>query len=81
VVVGDFNARPDTDSLRLLEAKGLKNLIVQHGVKTTRTHLFEYGHIEPQADYIFISSDICLREFRVMPDIVSDHVPLYAEID
>ncbi|HZZ62460.1 MAG TPA: endonuclease/exonuclease/phosphatase family protein [Roseiarcus sp.] len=77
VLCGDFNLLPETDSLRMLEASGLRDLVVEYGVASTRTRL--YAGPEKFADYIFVSDGVRLRDFRVLPDEVSDHAPLLLE--
>ncbi|MEK7136248.1 MAG: endonuclease/exonuclease/phosphatase family protein [Patescibacteria group bacterium] len=81
IICGDFNVRPETESIRLLEESGLRNLVSESKIATTRTSLYKFGHIEPYADYIFISPEIELKNFNVLPDEVSDHAPLYLEFE
>ncbi|MHB8661005.1 MAG: endonuclease/exonuclease/phosphatase family protein [Minisyncoccota bacterium] len=78
ILCGDFNLLPDTESLRMFENQGLRNLIREYGVTSTRTSFY----MKPQkfADYAFISRDIPLKNFSVLPDEVSDHAPLFIEI-
>lgn len=76
ILCGDFNLRPDTESILLLEAD-LKNLIKTHEVRSTRTAL--YPKEEKYADYIFISSEIIVNSFTVLSDEVSDHAPLFID--
>lgn len=78
VLVGDFNLLPDTESLKKFEHAGLRNLIKEFGVTSTRTNY--YTKSEKFADYAFISPDVELKAFRVLPDEVSDHSPLLIEI-
>ena len=77
VLCGDFNLAPDTKSLAMLEAAGLKNLVAEFGVASTRTRL--YPGAERFADYVFISPGVAVRDFRVLADEVSDHAPLRLE--
>ena len=77
VLCGDFNLQPDTQSLRMLEEEGLRNLIAEHGVTSTRTTL--YPRAESFADYVLVSAGVDVLEFRVLPDEVSDHAPLLLE--
>lgn len=79
VLCGDFNLLPETESLRMLEAAGLRNLVTEFGVTSTRTSL--YRRPEPFADYVFVSDGIDVRDFHVLPDEVSDHAPLRLEFD
>jgi len=60
ILAGDFNLRPDTKSIKLLEDGGLKNLITQYNITDTRTSL--YTKSERFADYVFISKDINVKK-------------------
>ena len=78
ILCGDFNLRPDTESIKMLE-KNLKNLITANHLTATRSSL--YTGSEPFADYTFVSPDINVRSFSV-PDLpVSDHCPMIVEFD
>ena len=61
----------------MLEEEGLRNLIAEHGVTSTRTTL--YPRAESFADYVLVSAGVDVLEFRVLPDEVSDHAPLLLE--
>lgn len=77
ILCGDFNLNPDTESLSIIE-KGMKNLIKDYSITSTRTSLYEKpGKF---ADYCFISPDIEVKDFKVLPEEVSDHAALYLEI-
>jgi endonuclease/exonuclease/phosphatase family metal-dependent hydrolase len=76
ILCGDFNLRPDTESLRLLE-KDMKNHVKLNKIKSTRTSL--YPKTEKYADYIFTSPEIKVKRFEVLKDEVSDHSPLLLE--
>lgn len=78
VLCGDFNLLPDTESIKLFEAEGLKNLIKEYGVSSTRTSF--YTKPDKHADYIFVSKNITSKDFRVLPDEVSDHAPILVEV-
>ena len=54
-----------------------RNLITEFKVTSTRTSL--YDKQEPYADYIFVSPNIEVNQFRVLPDEVSDHAALYLD--
>lgn len=73
ILCGDFNLRPDTQSIKIL-GKGMKNLINEHNITSTRTSL--YKKEEKHADYIFVSPEIVVNRFEVLEDEVSDHSPL-----
>lgn len=74
ILCGDFNLLPDTLSLKKFENFGLKNLIKDFGVTSTRTSLYKKEH--RFADYIFTSPEVEVLDFKVLPDEVSDHSPL-----
>lgn len=77
VVMGDFNLNPDTQSLAILE-DGMRNLIKEYGVTSTRTsHYPKEGKF---ADYALVSPGIKVKDFKVLPEEVSDHAALYLEI-
>ncbi len=83
ILCGDFNLLPGTESMRILE-KGMRNLIAENKVASTRTPLYRHFQdpAEPNfADYILTSPEINVSRFEVLPDIVSDHSPLYLEFN
>lgn len=73
ILCGDFNLRPDTESMRILE-QNMTNLITANNIRSTRTRY--YTKDEKYADYILISPGIKVNQFLVMEDEVSDHSPL-----
>ena len=79
VLVGDFNLMPDTQSIQIIEDVGMINLVKKYGVTSTRTEL--YTKPWRFADYIFVSKGITVKDFRVLPDVVSDHSPLFIDFD
>ncbi len=74
VLCGDFNLLPDTQSLKMLEEFGLRNLIKEKGVISTRSSF--YAKPEKFADYALVSKEIKINDFKVLTDEVSDHLPL-----
>lgn len=79
ILCGDFNLKPDTESLKIIESSGLRNLVTEYGVTDTRTKFYDKD--VRFADYILVSDGIEVKEFQVLPDVVSDHTPLYLEFD
>lgn len=73
IVCGDFNLRPGTESIKILE-KGMHNHVQLNKVNSTRTSL--YPKEEKFADYILTSPEIKVNRFEVLKDEVSDHAPL-----
>ncbi len=90
IICGDFNLFPNTKSIQMLEEYGLRNLIKDYHIQTTRGSLIKRLHPEyvdtPEgfqefADYMFASSGIEVKKFEV-PDVpVSDHLPMVGEFD
>jgi endonuclease/exonuclease/phosphatase family metal-dependent hydrolase len=76
ILCGDFNLRPDTESMKIIE-KDMINHIQVNNVTSTRTSL--YPKSEKYADYVFTSPEIEVNRFEVLKDEVSDHAPLYIE--
>lgn len=76
ILCGDFNLRPDTESLKLI-GEGMNNLVQTYNVTSTRTSL--YPKKEKFADYIFTSREIEISHFEVSSAEVSDHSPLLLE--
>jgi len=78
VICGDFNLRPDTGSMRLL-ARHYRNLVVEFGVTTTRSEL--YNGPEKYADYILVDKGVGVEAFSVDGSAnVSDHAPFRVEV-
>jgi exonuclease III len=77
VLCGDFNLLPDSESLKKFEEFGLQNLIKENNITSTRTSL--YKKEGKFADYAFVSEGIEVRDFKVLPDEVSDHSPLLVD--
>ncbi|OGG78055.1 hypothetical protein A3A36_02695 [Candidatus Kaiserbacteria bacterium RIFCSPLOWO2_01_FULL_52_12b] len=78
VLCGDFNLLPDTESLKKFEKAGMRNLIKEFGVTSTRTSF--YTKPVKFADYVFVSKDINLKNLKILPHEVSDHTPLLIEV-
>lgn len=79
ILCGDLNLKPDTQSLKIIE-DGMVNQVIANNIKSTRSSLY-YPKIERFADYILTSPDIKVNSFKVLPDEVSDHLPLYLNFD
>lgn len=75
VLCGDFNLLPDTESLKKLEDMSLRNLIKENGITSTRTSF--YDKPAKFADYALVSKGIEVKDFKILPDEVSDHSPMY----
>ncbi|CEG56833.1 endonuclease/exonuclease/phosphatase family protein [Legionella fallonii] len=78
ILCGDFNLRPETQSMSILE-RDMKNLIKDYKIRSTRTRF--YSKEEQFADYILTSPEIIVNQFAVMSAEVSDHSPLFIDFD
>lgn len=81
ILCGDFNLLPDTQSLAIM-SDGMRDLVRESGVGCTRTRLYRHfdNPSEPNlADYVLVSPDVDVKHFKVLPDEVSDHAPLFLE--
>jgi len=78
ILAGDFNLLPDTESLKMMENElGLKNLIKEFNITSTRTS--HYDKEVKFADYMLVSKGIEVKEFKILPEEVSDHAAMYLE--
>lgn len=80
ILVGDLNLRPETESLKAFE-KQMTNLVIERGFKTTRSSYYDLQKLQPFADYVFTSKDIKVKDFQVLPNEISDHLPLLLDFE
>ena len=78
IVCGDFNALPETESLRMFE-NNMENLIKKYGIQSTRSSI--YKKPERFADYVLVSPEVKVSNFSVPSVEVSDHLPMVLEFD
>ncbi|MBI2621751.1 MAG: endonuclease/exonuclease/phosphatase family protein [Candidatus Levybacteria bacterium] len=83
IIAGDFNLAIDTKSVAMFEEGGFRNLVRESKAKATRSKHYniKWRKNDKFADYIFVSKDVRVLEFKVLPDQVSDHLPLYLEFE
>ena len=79
ILCGDFNLDPDTESVRILESIPLKNLVIDYGITNTRSKYYELP--ARFADYIMPSEEVNVKDFKVLQDEVSDHLPLLLDCE
>jgi exonuclease III len=79
VLCGDFNLLPESKTFKQLEDLGMKNLIKEFSIKSTRSSY--YKKPVPFADYTLVSDDVKVNEFKVLPDEVSDHLAMYLDFE
>jgi endonuclease/exonuclease/phosphatase family metal-dependent hydrolase len=75
ILTGDFNLAPRSESLEVINAL-LKNLSIEHKLKTTRTFLTKKKEV---CDYIFVNDAVTVANFEALEDIASDHKALLLE--
>jgi endonuclease/exonuclease/phosphatase family metal-dependent hydrolase len=78
IVCGDFNLTRDTKSLAIID-EGMKNLIKESGVTSTRSSHFPYP--DKFCDYILVDPEVKVKKFEVLFEEVSDHLPLILEVE
>lgn len=77
VLCGDFNLWPETESLKMIEDCGMRNLIKEKGITSTRSSYYKSEN--KFADYVLVSGDVLVKHFEVLQDEVSDHLPLLVD--
>lgn len=83
IIGGDLNVLPETESVRVFEAAGYKNLIKDFGIKTTRNKIAWAKHPGNElyySDYVFVSG-ASVASFEVPAEIVSDHQPMILTVN
>lgn len=88
IIGGDFNLNPDTESIKMFEEAGYKNLIKDFKIENTRNEIswrefkeikdFQKQHF---ADFTFVSKDVRVINFEVPYNEVSDHLPQILDFD
>lgn len=79
ILCGDFNLLPENKSLKIIEDTGMKNLIKEYKITSTRSS--HYKKPVKFADYALVSNNIKINEFKVLQDEVSDHLAMYIDFD
>jgi endonuclease/exonuclease/phosphatase family metal-dependent hydrolase len=78
ILCTDLNVLPDTESLSILSRDNV-NLIDKYGITNTRSSLDpSHGQV---VDYIVVSPEIAVNDFKVLEYEVSDHLPLVLDFD
>ena len=76
ILCGDFNLDPETKSIEML-SDGNQNLIREYKITSTRSSL--YKKPTKFADYVIVSPEVEVVDFKALQDKVSDHLPLLLE--
>lgn len=77
ILCGDFNLAPNSPSIALINDR-LTNLPIKYGVSNTYSQLHAFNIV---CDYIFVSKDIKVQDFKVSEKLVSDHKALILEFE
>ena len=77
VLMGDFNLLPHTASLKILTNRR-RDLIAEFTITSTRSSL--YTKHPRFADYAIVTPDLAVKNFHVLQDEISDHLPLLLEV-
>lgn len=83
ILGGDFNVLPETRSVQMFVEHGYRELVQDFAIPTTRNRLAwdRFPVKQLFSDYVFVSRDVEVKDFRV-PDIeISDHLPLILQFD
>lgn len=80
ILCGDLNLLPDTQSMLILE-KEMKNLVKDYKITSTRSSLYSrfLDKNDKFADYVLVSKDVSVKDFKVLSNEVSDHLPLFLD--
>jgi len=84
IIGGDFNLAPETLSVTMFEDAGYRNLISDYMIKTTRNRIIWEKYPETKqyfADYVFVSPEVKVTDFKVIENEISDHLPMILEIE
>ena len=71
---------PSTESIKILENTGMRNLVKEYGITNTRTSYYKNTN-DKFADYTFVTPGLMVHDFQIMPDEVSDHAAMYLEFE
>ena len=77
VMCGDLNIIHDSPAMRPLDF--LRDLTQEYDVETTLSGLKFDGKVA--CDHILVNDGIDVQDFAVLPDLVSDHLALTAEVE
>jgi endonuclease/exonuclease/phosphatase family metal-dependent hydrolase len=89
IVMGDFNAEPDSAEIGIIRQK-LRDVFHEQGVSGEERLTFPSGPLGSREaggrawaiDYVFVSKDIQVRDIRVVRESspASDHAPVIARL-
>jgi endonuclease/exonuclease/phosphatase family metal-dependent hydrolase len=81
VLSGDFNLNPQQPVIRKINMLA-KNLTSAAGITNTiNSETHRVKGLKTAVDYIYVTEDIVVKEFRVLEEDISDHLGLTATIE
>jgi endonuclease/exonuclease/phosphatase family metal-dependent hydrolase len=78
LLLGDLNARPDSEAMRILAEAGLINVAAAIGDPPTYTYYA--ASPDHQIDYIWITPDLSASDFSIPRTTASDHLPMVTTV-
>ncbi|SET41467.1 Metal-dependent hydrolase, endonuclease/exonuclease/phosphatase family [Natronincola peptidivorans] len=78
ILVGDLNARPNSEEVQLLSKELLDTA---HAVGKDAEPTFDLPVLSGRIDYIFLDHKIQLKDYNVIKSRASDHYPITATIE
>lgn len=84
IFCGDLNVAPNTTTVSVLDSLDLRNLTAENNIRTTLSKIHrapEKDRSSVPCDYIFVSDDVQVQNFRLADEVVSDHKALVLEFD
>ncbi len=82
---GDFNVLPETKTIEMFRQAGYRDLIQEFRIQTTRNHYawdcYPDGPMYFYSDYVLTHPEIKVKRFEVQSVEISDHLPLFLEIE
>ena len=79
VLMGDLNVTPDSPIIARIKEKMTDAATAAD--KNDPLLSFPSDRPDRKIDYIFTKGDITAKSCRIVPGILSDHLPLYAELE
>jgi len=81
IITGDFNLFPDTESIKIIN-RDFVNLIEKYNIKSTRPDFKDDIDVGRNVvDYIFVSNDVKIKDFKVITTDITDHLPMLLEFE
>lgn len=83
ILGGDFNVLPHAETVDVFRKAGYRDLINEYQIKATRSlaSLERFPVKYLYSDYVFLSPSLQVKHFTVPSVEISDHLPLFLEIE